>query len=120
MNFLTQSRNCDIYDEIPERDEHTKYDIETDYTILSSRFAKVANEAPKYIDQADQRTLLTMYGLYKQANEGDCNVPRPQGIFDFKGKKKWDAWNSCKGMSRREAMTKYVDTAEKFAANLRQ
>lgn len=32
--------------------------------------------------------LLLIYGYYKQAIVGKCNVPKP-GMFDFKGKAKW-------------------------------
>ena len=34
-----------------------------------------------------------------QASEGDCNTERP-GMFDLKGKAKWDSWNSKKGMTK--------------------
>lgn len=50
---------------------------------------------------------LEMYALYKQATEGDCYTQRP-GIFDFAEKKKWDAWNSMKGMKQADCMTRYV------------
>ena len=39
---------------------------------------------------------LKIYGLYKQATIGDVNTDRP-GMFDLKGKAKWDAWNAQKG-----------------------
>ena len=32
--------------------------------------------------------LLLIYGYYKQATVGKCNIPKP-GMFDFKGKAKW-------------------------------
>lgn len=51
---------------------------------------------------------LTMYGLYKQATLGDCNTSSP-GMLDFKGKLKWSAWNSRKGMSKDDAMNTYCD-----------
>jgi diazepam-binding inhibitor (GABA receptor modulating acyl-CoA-binding protein) len=51
---------------------------------------------------------LKMYGLYKQATLGDCNTGKP-GMLDFKGKLKWDAWNSRKGMSVDTAMSTYCD-----------
>jgi hypothetical protein len=31
------------------------------------------------------------------------------GAFDFKGKYKWDAWKKLEGMSKEEAMAKYVE-----------
>jgi diazepam-binding inhibitor (GABA receptor modulating acyl-CoA-binding protein) len=32
--------------------------------------------------------LLALYGFYKQATTGKCNIPQPS-FFDFKGKAKW-------------------------------
>ena len=52
-------------------------------------------------------TLLILYGLFKQATVGDCNTTRP-GMFDFKGKAKWDAWNKNLGMSADDARLNYI------------
>jgi diazepam-binding inhibitor (GABA receptor modulator, acyl-CoA-binding protein) len=54
--------------------------------------------------------LLNLYGLYKQATAGDVSGSRP-GMMDFKGRAKYDAWASRKGMSRDDAMRVYVQTA---------
>ena len=35
------------------------------------------------------------------------NLARP-GMFDLKGKAKWDAWSSKKGMSKEDAKEAYV------------
>ena len=48
-----------------------------------------------------------MYGLFKQATVGDVNIARP-GMFDPKGKAKWDAWEANKGMSQEDAKAAYV------------
>lgn len=60
----------------------------------------------------DNNELLSVYGLYKQATIGDNNTSRP-GIFDLKGKAKWDAWESKRGMSTLEAKKTYIE----FVAN---
>lgn len=39
---------------------------------------------------------LELYGLFKQGTVGDVDTSRP-GLFDLKGKAKWDAWNKQKG-----------------------
>lgn len=39
---------------------------------------------------------------------GDVEGSAPWSI-QFEAKAKWDAWNSVKGMSKEEAMQKYVD-----------
>jgi diazepam-binding inhibitor (GABA receptor modulating acyl-CoA-binding protein) len=41
---------------------------------------------------------LEIYSLFKQGSIGDVNTQRP-GMFDLKGKAKWDAWNDRKGTS---------------------
>ena len=51
--------------------------------------------------------LLRVYGLYKQATEGDLRGSRP-GILDLKGRAKFDAWSACKGISQAEAKARYV------------
>jgi diazepam-binding inhibitor (GABA receptor modulator, acyl-CoA-binding protein) len=52
--------------------------------------------------------LLKLYGLFKQATEGDINGERPGG-FDFKGAAKYDAWESEKGKSAADAMQEYIN-----------
>ena len=63
---------------------------------------------PAATTQADQ---LVLYGLFKQANVGDCDTARP-GMLDLKGKAKWDAWNSNKGKSKDTAMEEYICKVE--------
>jgi diazepam-binding inhibitor (GABA receptor modulating acyl-CoA-binding protein) len=61
----------------------------------------------------DNDTLLTLYGYYKQAVEGDCTGDAP-GFFDFKGKSKYDAWIQHKGMDKESAMKRYIKKVEKI------
>jgi diazepam-binding inhibitor (GABA receptor modulating acyl-CoA-binding protein) len=51
--------------------------------------------------------LLDLYGLYKQATDGDVKGSRP-GMLDPKGRAKFDAWTSRKGVAQSEARTRYV------------
>ena len=51
--------------------------------------------------------MKEFYGFYKQATVGDVNTERP-GMFDLKGKAKWDAWKSKEGMSSDDAKAAYV------------
>ena len=52
--------------------------------------------------------LLKLYGLYKQATEGDVIGERPGG-FDFKGAAKYDAWETYKNKSKESATTEYIE-----------
>lgn len=51
--------------------------------------------------------LLKLYGLYKQATVGDNETAKP-GMFDLKGKYKWQAWLDLKGTSQEEAEQQYI------------
>lgn len=55
---------------------------------------------------------IKLYGLYKQATEGDVDgvMPRPVGFTaeDEGAKKKWDAWKREQGLSKTEAKKRYV------------
>ena len=57
---------------------------------------------------------LQLYGLYKQASEGDVEGARP-GMLDVKARAKWDAWNKCKGMEEDYATEKYIELVDKLA-----
>ena len=54
--------------------------------------------------------MLELYGLYKQASAGDATGSRP-GLLDVRGRAKYDAWASRKGMSRDDAMRAYIERA---------
>ncbi|KAF2711092.1 hypothetical protein K504DRAFT_466111 [Pleomassaria siparia CBS 279.74] len=59
-------------------------------------------------------TRLKMYGLYKQAMEGDVDgiMEKPEGSGNEvqTAREKWDAWNQQKGLSRTEAKRRYITT----------
>ncbi len=62
----------------------------------------------------DNRTLLKIYGLYKQATEGDVAGAKP-GFSDMVGRAKWDAWNGFKGTAKDDAMRQYVELIRSLA-----
>ncbi len=57
----------------------------------------------------DNDTLLKLYSLFKQANDGDAPEKGDYGMFDFVAKAKHDAWLKQKGLSKEEAMQQYID-----------
>ena len=60
--------------------------------------------------------LLKLYGLYKQAVDGDVKGERPGG-FDFKGAAKYDAWESQKGKSTEDASNEYIEFVQSLLDN---
>ncbi len=59
--------------------------------------------------------LLILYGLYKQATIGNCNIDRP-GFLNFKGKAKWDSWNKYKDKDKKDAMVLYIEKVKQLIA----
>lgn len=76
---------------------------------------ETATERAKELPHQPNDRLLELYGLYKQAAEGDVSGERP-GMFDFKGAAKYDAWESRRGMTKDEAKQAYIDLVDRLAA----
>jgi len=70
-------------------------------------FEKAAEDVKKHVKSLSNEKMLELYGLYKQANFGDCNIKEP-GMLDLKAKAKWKAWNALKGKDKEEAKVEYV------------
>ena len=60
---------------------------------------------------------LKMYGLFKQASEGDAHGPKP-GRLKLIARMKFEAWESRAGMSKEDAMQSYVDEVSALKAKL--
>ena len=81
--------------------------------MTEAEFQDFAEKVKHLNTQPSDDELLILYGLFKQATVGDCNTTRP-GMLDFKGKAKWDKWDSNKGTSKEDAMTQYVAKAKEL------
>lgn len=82
---------------------------------LKDQFAEAKGRVEKLTSRPSNDELLELYGLYKQATEGDVTGSRP-GMLDLKGRAKYDAWARKKGASKDEAMKSYVALARKLEA----
>ncbi|BFY98394.1 hypothetical protein BsWGS_01434 [Bradybaena similaris] len=78
------------------------------------QFQSAADKVKRLPKEPTDDEKLSVYGLFKQVTVGDCNIEKPQGTLDFKGKAKWDAWNALKGKSKEDAMSEYVAKAEEL------
>jgi diazepam-binding inhibitor (GABA receptor modulating acyl-CoA-binding protein) len=83
---------------------------------INKKFEKAASKIKESNLNLDNDTLLTLYGYYKQATEGDCNIEAPS-FFDFKGKAKYDAWLQHKGVGQETAMKKYIKKVKSLLEN---
>lgn len=69
----------------------------------------------KFTSKPSNEELLKLYGLYKQATEGDNETERPGG-FDFKAAAKYNSWLAFKGKSKSEATDLYLELVEQLSA----
>lgn len=81
---------------------------------LKEDFEAAAEEA-KTLPKASNDEMLMLYGYFKQSTVGDCNGSRP-GMFDPKGRAKYDAWEKVKGMTADDAMNKYIEYVAELKA----
>ncbi|KAL1259583.1 hypothetical protein QQF64_010160 [Cirrhinus molitorella] len=84
---------------------------------LKAEFEQCAENVKKVKTRPTDQELLDLYGLYKQVIVGDVNIDKP-GMTDLKGKAKWEAWNSRKGMSNEDAMNAYISLAKETIENV--
>lgn len=84
-------------------------------STLKVEFEQAAQHAQDLPKRPDNDTLLRLYGLYKQATEGDVTGPQP-GFFDFVGTAKHGARTSLKGTDAEVAMQQYVDLVNQLRA----
>lgn len=74
---------------------------------IDEQFEEAANSVQDLSERPDNDTLLQLYGLYKQATEGDCSGSRP-GMFNMKERAKYDAWMAIEGMGKEQAKQEYI------------
>ena len=77
----------------------------------SAEFTTAADAVKAFTTRPTDQELLDLYGYFKQATIGDINTDRP-GMFDMKGKAKWDNWQSRKGTSKEDAEKAYIALVE--------
>ncbi len=74
---------------------------------LKEDFDQAAKSALTLPPSTTNDDKLVLYGLFKSATVGKPETSRP-GIFDPKGRAKWDAWKKVEDKSKDEAMQDYI------------
>ncbi len=83
---------------------------------LQTQFENAAEDVMGLSQRPDDKTLLKLYGLYKQATEGNIKGKRP-GFADVKARAKFDTWSRLRGKSQDWAMEEYVKLVTKLQGN---
>jgi len=84
--------------------------------------AQVADQFYAWQEEASRRITaetpetkrLEVYGLYHQSSQGDVSGLRPSGATGLDEQKKYDAWFKLRGMSRAQAMQKYISAVKEL------
>jgi diazepam-binding inhibitor (GABA receptor modulator, acyl-CoA-binding protein) len=80
---------------------------------LQAQFESAVSRSKELPKRPSNEELLQMYGLFKQATDGDVSGDRPGG-FDFKAIAKYDAWAELKGKPKDEAKKEYISLVERL------
>jgi diazepam-binding inhibitor (GABA receptor modulator, acyl-CoA-binding protein) len=75
---------------------------------LEEKFKEAKEKVLTLSEKPSNNVMLDLYRLNKQAEVGEINIDPPK-MFDFVAQAKYNAWKSKSGMSKDEAMTKYID-----------
>lgn len=78
---------------------------------INALFEAAQENVKKLPDQSNDN-LLALYGLFKQATDGDISIEKPTNMFDFKGIAKYNAWETLKGVSKEKAMENYCSLVD--------
>ena len=80
---------------------------EVDVAAFEGACAVAKKLTPSTSDQ------LRLYGLFKQATQGDVTAGKPYA-WDVTGRAKWTAWKSRAGLEAGEARAAYVDVVREL------
>ena len=74
---------------------------------MSEQFDAAKQRVSELTEDPGNEVKLQLYGLYKQATEGDVSGTRP-GFTNPVGRAKHDAWAQYAGMSSADAEAQYI------------
>ncbi|KAG0604234.1 hypothetical protein M758_10G155400 [Ceratodon purpureus] len=74
---------------------------------LEEEFQKAVQEAKDIPDSIDHMDKLTLYGLFKTATVGKCNIEDP-GMLNITANAKYRAWKLFEGKTKDEAKAEYI------------
>lgn len=84
-----------------------------DFDELQDKFQHYCNFIKTKTEEVSQENLLTLYGLYKQSTQGNCNDPQPWKSME-PYYSQWHSWRNYYGNDRTTAMKKYVEFVQQL------
>lgn len=80
---------------------------------LHQQFLAAADASKELSTRPDNMTMMKLYGLFKQGSMGDVAGEAPG---DMVGMFKHKAWSELKGVSKEDAMQRYIDLVNQLAS----
>lgn len=80
---------------------------------LEEDFKRASEDVQTLSKKPDNKTLLQLYSLYKQATEGDVSGKKP-GAFDMVNRKKFEAWEKLQGIEKEQAQKAYIELVKRL------
>ncbi|MFT6147296.1 MAG: acyl-CoA-binding protein [Myxococcota bacterium] len=74
---------------------------------LDDQFTDAQALVKTLTSRPSNEALLSLYALFKQATAGDVSGKKP-GMFDLKGRAKYEAWSGKSGLSNDQAKDEYI------------
>ncbi|XXG98214.1 endocytosis defective- protein [Hypoxylon texense] len=83
---------------------------------ITPAFTKAQEESKKLTSKPSNEELLELYGLFKVGNGEDFSKAEKPGMFDLKGKYKYQAWKDLveEGVTPEAAQERYVKKVEEL------
>lgn len=78
---------------------------------LENKFDRASKHFTSLVSLFSTEELLYFYARFKQATEGECNIPKPS-FLNPSGRRKWEAWKSLSAMTKKAAMLEYIKAVE--------
>jgi len=87
---------------------------------MSAEFTKAAEDSKKLKSTPNNDQLLELYSLYKVGNGEDISKVSKPGVFDLKGKAKYNAWQKEveAGTTKEGAQQRYIALVDKLKSEL--
>ncbi|MBA2661095.1 MAG: acyl-CoA-binding protein [Bradymonadaceae bacterium] len=80
---------------------------------LKEDFESAATRVKGLKSAPSNSDLLDLYALYKQGTEGDVQGKQPSRL-NLRDRAKYDAWATRKGLTRDDAMQRYIELVDKL------
>lgn len=81
--------------------------------VLDERFPSAQRAWNEVKPQLSGKVSRELWALHEQATVGDCNQPKPEGMFNGNAKEQWRLWRCLEGISQNEAKLMFIELLER-------